>query len=172
MTVKKAKKKASTKQAQLFGQKTEEHVEPANIETNLSPIVDKKTYDKFVKTISLRIYTEFEKTLRDAGVARPELTLVGFDLKKSATDIDIKMSNYVALNARLIQEKAFVDSYDFANTYMPRVVREMQEVGSSDMAGHMESKIQHDIMMEIRTIAIVHIPESERYSYISKLKVL
>jgi hypothetical protein len=97
---------------------------------------------------------------------------VGFDLKKSATETDIKMSNYVALNARLILEKAFVDSYDYANKYMPRVIREMQETGSSDMAGHMESKIQHDIMMEIRTIAMVHIPESERYSYISKLKVL
>ena len=172
MTVKKAQKKASSKQTPLFGQKAEEHVEPANIDTSLSPIIDKKSYDRFIKTISLRIYTEFEKTLRDAGVARPELTLVGFDIKRSATDMDIKMSNYVALNARLILDKAFVDSYDFANLYMPRVMREMQEAGSSDMSGHMESKIQHDLMMEIRTIAMVHIPESERYDYRSKLKVL
>lgn len=170
--MKKARKKASPKQAPLFGQQAEENIEPANIEASLSPIADRKSYDRFIKTISLRIYTEFEKTLRDAGVARPELALVGFDLKKAAADLDIRMSNYVALNARLILEKAFVDSYDYAVNYMPRVMREMREKDTADLAGHMESKIQHDIMMEIRTIAMVHIPESERFSYRNKLKVL
>ena len=170
--MKKARKKASPKQAPLFGQQAEEHVEPANIEANLSPIVDRKSYDRFIKTISLRIYGEFEKTLRDAGVARPELALVGFELRKTTSDLDIKMSNYVALNARLILEKAFVDSRDYAMKFMPRVMREMQERGTTDLAGHMESKIQHDIMMEIRTIAMVHIPESERFDYRNKLMVL
>jgi len=172
MTAKKAQKKASPKQAPLFGHQAEEYVEPANIEASLSPIIDRKSYDRFIKTISLRIYTEFEKTLRDAGVTRPELALVGFDLKKAAADLDVRMSNYVALNARLIREKAFVDGPDYAVKYMPRVMREMQERGTADLEGHMESKIQHDIMMEIRTIAMVHIPESERFDYRSKLKVL
>lgn len=172
MTGKKAHKKPPTKQAPLFEQKTSEQIEPAHIEQNLSPIIDRKSYDKFIKTISLRVYCEFEKTMNEAGVQKPELILVGFDLKKTATEMEVRMSNYVALNARLILEKAFVDRYDYVTKHMPRVMREIQEAGSSDIGDYMESKVQHDIMMEIRSIAMVHIPEDQRFDYRSKLKVL
>jgi hypothetical protein len=172
MTVKKAHKKPAPKQAPLFGNKPEEHLEPANLGENLSPIIDKKSYDRFIKIISLRVYAEFEKTLKDAGLEKPELSLVGFDLKKTATDSDKRMSDYIALNARVIIEKAFPDRRDFAEKYMPRVVREMAVDGSVDPVGHMESKVQHDLMMEIRSIAMTHIPESDRYGYRHKLKVL
>jgi hypothetical protein len=48
----------------------------------------------------------------------------------------------------------------------------MAEDGSSDISAYLEGKVQHDIMMEIRAIAMRHIPEAERYSYRHKLKVL
>ncbi len=130
MTGKKTHKKPLADQAPLFDkkfeQKADEQIEPANVEQDLSPIIDRKTYDKFIKAISLRVYLDFEKTLKEAGVQRPEITLVGFDLKKTATEMEVKMSNYVALNARLILEKAFVDRYDYVEKHMPRVIREMQ----------------------------------------------
>ncbi len=176
MTGKKAHKKPLTDQAPLFDkkfvQKADEQIEPAHVEQDLSPIIDRKSYDKFIKAISLRVYLEFDKTMREEGVPRPEIVLVGFDLKKRTSDMEIRMSNYVALNARLILEKAFVDRYDYVTKHMPRVMREMQEAGSTDVGDYMESKVQHDLMMEIRSIAMVHIPEDQRFSYISKLKVL
>ena len=172
MTVKKAHKKPAPKQAPLFGQKPEEHLEPAQPDESLALIVDKKSYDHFIKVISLRIYIEFEKTLRDADIQRPALDLVGFDLKKAASESDVRMANYIALNARVILEKAFADPGEFAARYMPRVMHEMAGSGSTDLAQHMESKVQHDIMMEIRSIAMQHIPEDERYSYRHKFKVL
>jgi hypothetical protein len=97
---------------------------------------------------------------------------VGFDLKRAVTESDVRMSNYIALNARVIMEKAFANPDGFAAKYMPRVMRELTISGSADLAGHMESKVQHDIMMEIRSIAMQHIPESERFSYRHKFKVL
>src|SRR5208337_272342 len=101
MTGKKSHKKPSNEQAPLFEHKAAEQIEPLQADLSLSPIVDKKSYDRFLKVISLRVYTEFEKTLKDAGVPRPELELVGFDLKKKTAESDARMSNYVALNARL-----------------------------------------------------------------------
>jgi len=172
MTVKKAHKKPAPKQAPLFGQKAEEHLEPAKPDENLSLIVDKRSYDRFIKVISLRIYTEFERTLREAGTERPELSLIGFDLKKTANEADVRMSNYIALNARVIMEKAFADPREYAAQNMPRVMHEMSRTASEDLASHMESKVQHDIMMEIRSIAMQHIPEDERFSYRHKFKVL
>lgn len=172
MTVKKAHRKPAPKQAPLFGQKPEQHLEPAHPDENLSLIVDKKSYDRFIKVISLRVYTEFERTLKDTGIQRPELSLVGFDVKKAATESDVRMSNYIALNARIIMEKAFADPADFAAKYMPRVMRELTITGSADLTGHMESKIRHDIMMEIRSIAMQHIPENERFSHRHEFKVL
>lgn len=172
MTAKKAKRKPAPTQAPLFGNKPEEHLEPARWEESLSPIVDKKSYDRFIKIIALRVYSEFEKTLRDAGLEKPELSLVGFDLKRTVTDADVRMADYIALNARVIIDKAFTDRGDFAEKYMPRVMREMAADGSVDPAAHMESKVRHDIMMEIRSIAMAHIPEGDRYGYRHKLKVL
>ena len=172
MTVKKSHKKPAPKQAPLFGQKPEEHLEPAKPDENLSLIVDKRSYDRFIKVISLRIYTEFERTLTEAGMERPELSLIGFDLKKAATEADVRMSNYIALNARVIMEKAFADPREYAAQNMPRVMHEMSRTASEDLASHMESKVQHDIMMEIRSIAIMHVPEDRRFRYISNLKEL
>jgi hypothetical protein len=169
MTVKKIYKKPSVNQAPAFGQKPEEHLGP--VDSNLSPIVDKKSYDQFIKAISLRIYVDFEKTLKGAGVEKPELSLVGLDLKRTASETDMRMADYIALYSRLILERAFVDRYDFASK-MPRVVRQMAEDGSSDISTYLEGKVQHDIMMEIRAIAMHHIPEAERFSYRHKLKVL
>ena len=40
-------------------------------EMKLEPIKDKPSYDRFLKTISLRIYHEFETSLRGEGVERP-----------------------------------------------------------------------------------------------------
>jgi hypothetical protein len=172
MTVKKSHKKPAPKQAPLFGQKPEEHLEPAHPDENLTLIIDKKSYDRFIKVISLRVYTEFERTLRETGVHRPELALVGFDLKKAALESDVRMSNYIALNARIMIEKAFADPEEFASKYMPRVMHEMAASGSAGLRSHIEGKVQHDIMMEIRSIAMQHIPESERYGYRHKFKVL
>lgn len=172
MTAKKVHKKPATKQAPLFGQKPEEHLEPAHPEESLSLIIDKRSYDRFIKVIAQRIYTDFEKTLSEDGTTRPELSLVGFDLKKTTTESDVRMANYIALNARIIMEKAFADPREFAARYMPRVMHEMADNSSSDLAGYMESKVQHDIMMEIRSIAMQHIPEDERFSYRHKFKVL
>lgn len=167
MTTKNSHKKPSA--SGKFGQKPEEHLKA--VDDDLSPIADKRSYDQFIKNISLRIYVDFEKTLSVAGAARPELDLVGFDLKKSATDTEVRMADYIALYSRLILEKAFVDRYDFAST-VPRVVRQMAANGSSDILAYLEGKVQRDIMMEIRAIAMQHIPEAERYSYRHKLKVL
>jgi len=135
MTVKKTHKKPAPKQAPLFGEKPEEHLEPAHPDENLTLIVDKKSYDRFIKVISLRVYTEFERTLRDTGAKRPELDLVGFDLKKASTDPEVRMSNYIALNARIMVEKAFADPEEFAAKYMPRVMHEMAAGGSSSLRG-------------------------------------
>lgn len=180
MPGKKPIKKPTIKQAQLSSEKFKEniehkpveHLEPAHVESSLAPIIDKRSYDHFIKTISLRVYVEFEKTLKDNGVEKPELALVGFDLKKASTESEVRMSNYVALNARLIMERAFVDHRDYASKYMPRVIREMNESGSEMLHEFMESKLQHDIMMEIRSIAMMHIPEDQRFNYRSMLKVL
>ncbi len=167
MTTKKTHKKPPANKA--FGQKTEEYLGPVDV--SLSPIVDKKSYDRFIKAVSLRIYVDFEKTLKAAGVERPELSLVGFDLKRSAAEMDVRMADYIALYSRLILERAFVDRFEFASE-MPRVMRQMAEGGPGDVSACLEGKVQHDIMMEIRAIAMLHIPEAERYSYRHKLKVL
>nr|WP_148266653.1 hypothetical protein [Methanocella arvoryzae] len=146
----------------------------AHYEFKLEPIVDKKTYDSFLKAIALRIYSEFERTLKGEGIDRPELSLVGLDLKKAATPVEIRMAEYVALNARLIVDRAFVDIQGYAHTYMPRAFREMEADKSSegDIVPYVELKIQRDLVMEIRTIAMLHIPDAERFSYVSKLKEL
>ncbi len=146
-------------------------VEPSCAMEGLSPITDKRSYDAFIKAISVRIYAEFEKAMREAGIEKPELSLVGLDLKKT-TGMDLRMANYIALIARLATEKAFVDRYAFASSYMPGIIRHMEEDGSSDISGYLEGRIQRDIMMEIRSIAMQHIPEEERFSYRHKLKVL
>ncbi len=167
MTTRNIHKKPSREKAP--DQKPEERLGP--VDSSLSPIVDKKSYDQFIKAVSLRIYVDFENTLKGAGVEKPELSLVGFDLKRAASDTEIRMADYIALYARLILEKAFVDRYDFASK-VPRVMRQMDKDGSSDISSYLEGKVQHDIMMEIRAIAMHHIPEAERYSYRHKLKVL
>jgi hypothetical protein len=146
----------------------------AQYELKLEPIVDKKTYDNFLKTIAMRVYTDFEKALKSEGVSRPELCLVGFDTAKIDTPAEIRMSEYVALNSRLIVERAFVDICSYAHSYMPRVFREMEadKNTSDDIIPYIESKVQRDLMMEIRAIAMIHIPDAEKFSYISKLKLL
>ncbi len=169
MTTRKISKKPPENIAQASGKKPEEYLELAD--KDLSPIVDKKSYDHFIKTVSLRIYVEFEQTLKGAGIEKPELSLVGFDLKRSASETDTRMADYIALYSRLILERAFVDRYDFASK-MPRVIRQMAEDGSDDISAYLEGKVQHDIMMEIRAIAMHHIPEADRFSYRHKLKVL
>jgi hypothetical protein len=96
-------------------------------------------------------------------------SLVGLDIGKAATPSELRMGDYVALNARLIVEKAIVDLPEFAAKHMPRVMRLMETHGGK-LAGHMESKVQRDLVMEIRAIAMQHIPEADRFRYISKLK--
>lgn len=169
-TAKKAHENAAPKQAAASGPKPDAHPEPAGTDTGLSPIVDRKSYDRLIKAIALRIYVEFERTLLDEGVARPEVSLVGLDLRRAATEPDVRRANYVALNARIVVEKAFADPRDYAARHMPRVMREVE--ASGDLAGHMEAKVRHDIVMEVRSIAVQHIPEDERFHYRHKFKVL
>jgi hypothetical protein len=138
-------------------------------EIKLDPITDRPSYDRFLKTIALRVYHEFETSLRDEGVERPEITLVGFDIAKAATPAEVRMGDYVALNARLMVEKAFEDLPGYAAKYMPRVMRHMDAEGG-EIATRVESKVQRDLTMEIRAFAMQHIPEAERYKFISKLK--
>jgi hypothetical protein len=139
-------------------------------EMKLDPIEDRQSYDRFIKTISLRIYHEFETSLRNEGVERPEISLVGLDVRKSETQSEVRMSDYMVLNARLIVEKAFVDIQEYAVKHMPRVMREIHATGGDNLAGYVEGKVQRDLVMEIRAIAMQHIPEAERYRYISKLR--
>jgi hypothetical protein len=138
-------------------------------EMKLEPITDRTSYDRFLKTIALRVYREFETSLRDEGVLRPEITLVGFDIGKTTTPAEVRMGDYVALNARMMVEKAFVNLPEYASKHMPRVMRHMEAEGI-ELAASVESKVQRDLMMEIRAFAMQHIPEGERYHYISKLK--
>lgn len=138
-------------------------------EMKLEPITDKPSYDRFLKTIALRIYHEFETSLRGEGVERPEISLVAFDMEKATSQTELRMGDYVALNARLIVEKAFVDMPGYAAMHMPRAVRQMEAQGGN-LAMHVENKVQRDLVMEIRAIAMQHIPDAERYRYISKLK--
>ena len=138
-------------------------------EMKLEPITDKLSYDRFLKTIGLRIYNEFDTSLRGDGMERPDIVLVGFDMGKATTPSEIRMADYLALNARLVVEKAFIDMPEFAERHMPRVMRLMETHGGK-LAEHVESKVQRDLLMEIRAIAMQHIPEAERYRYISKLK--
>jgi hypothetical protein len=170
-------KKPTIKQAQLTCEKEEpavegEQMETAHFEMNLSPIVDGRSYDNFIKVISLRIYTEFEKKLRENGVDLPELKLVKFELSKASADLDVRMANYVAVNARLVLERAFIDPFTYAEKHMPRVMRQVHERGADSLQECMENKVQHDIMMEIRSIAIMHVPEDRRFKYINHLKEL
>ncbi|OPY26965.1 MAG: hypothetical protein A4E28_02239 [Methanocella sp. PtaU1.Bin125] len=139
-------------------------------EMKLEPIKDKRSYDLFIKTIALRIYHEFETALRTEGVERPEISLVGLDCRKAATPSELRMADYLALNSRLIVEKAFVDLPEFAVKHMPRVMRDIHATGGNNLAGYVEGKVQRDLLMEIRAIAMVHIPDGERYRYVSKLK--
>jgi hypothetical protein len=138
-------------------------------EMKLEPITDRTSYDRFLKTIALRVYHEFETSLLDEGVARPEISLVGFDIGKAATPAEVRMGDYVALNARMMVEKAFVDLPEYAAKHMPRVMRHMEAEGG-ELAARVESKVQRDLTMEIRAFAMQHIPEAERYRFISKLK--
>ncbi len=138
-------------------------------EMKLEPITDKRSYDLFLKTIGLRVYHEFETSLRNEGIERPEIALVGFDMEKTTTPAEVRMGDYVALNSRLIVEKAIVDLPEFASEHMPRVMR-LRETHGGELAALMESKVQRDLVMEIRAIAMQHIPDAERYRYISKLK--
>ena len=141
----------------------------APLEMKLEPITDKRSYDTFLKTIALRVYHEFETSLRDEGVERPEISLVGFDAAKATTPAEVRMGDYVALNARLMVEKAFVNLPEYAAKDMPRVMRHMEAEGG-DLATRVESKVQRDLTMEIRAFAMQHIPEGERFRYINKLK--
>jgi len=57
MTVKKTHKKPAPKQAPLFGEKPEEHLEPAHPDENLALIVDKKVLRPIHKShIASRLY--------------------------------------------------------------------------------------------------------------------
>lgn len=151
-------------------QETKEAV--AQHEINFSPITDRKSYDSFIKNISIKIYTDFDNTLRSGGIERPELSLVGFDLKKASSELEEKMVNYVAMNARLIVDRAFTDIHEYAHNHMPRVLREMHQTGSEidRLPEFVEGKVQRDIVMEIRAIAMNHIPDEEKYKHASKLK--
>jgi hypothetical protein len=102
------------------------------------------------------------------------LCLVGFDFRKTDSPAEIRMSDYMALNARLIVERAFVDIQSYAHNFMPKVFRDMDADNSNSdkLHAYIESKVQRDLMMEIRTIAMIHIPVDERFTYISKLKEL
>jgi len=51
-------------------------------------------------------------------------------------------------------------------------MRQVHELGADKLQECMENKIQHDIMMEIRSIGIMHVPEDRRFKYISNLKEL
>jgi hypothetical protein len=141
----------------------------APLEMKLEPITDKRSYDTFLKTIALRVYHEFETSLRGEGVERPEICLVGFDAGKTTTPAEVRMGDYVALNARLMVEKAFVNLPEYAAKDMPRVMRHMEAEGG-DLATRVETKVQRDLTMEIRAFAMQHIPEAERFRYINKLK--
>jgi len=144
-------------------------------EMKLEPIIDKTTYDNFLKAIAMRVYIDFEKTLKDEGIDRPELYLVGFDICKIESPAEIRMSEYVALNARMIVERAFMNLGTFVQACMPRVLREMDAIeGGDDIDFQLfvESKVQRDLMMEIRAIAMIHIPVDQRFSYINRLKEL
>lgn len=140
-------------------------------EMKLEPIVDKRTYDNFIRAIAQRIYTEFERSLSGEGVLRPEIALAGFELQNVETPGDVRMADYVALNSRLIVERAFTDMTEHVSRYMPRVTREM-ETHDGSLTEHVESRVQRDIVMEIRAIAIQHMPEDERFSFRHKLKGL
>ena len=146
----------------------------AQYEMKLEPIVDKKTYDNFLKVIALRVYTEFEKYLKADGIAQPELSLVSFDIRKADNPLACRMSDYVALNARLIVERAFADLKSYVHANMPKVLRDMEAArcDADRLPDFVESRVQRDLMMEIRTIAMIHIPEAKRYSYVSRLKEL
>ncbi|MCD1295612.1 hypothetical protein CUJ83_11440 [Methanocella sp. CWC-04] len=183
MSAKKTTKKGSHtrkgKQASLFEPVRKEKTAPEKentqvkpFEMELSPIIDKKSYDNFIKVISLRIYSDFERSLKSEGIEKPELSLVGFNLAKVSSELETKMANYVCINSRLIMDRAFVDVHDYAARFMPRVIREMHANGASGdhLPEYVESKVQRDIMMEIRAIALQHIPDEERYSYANKLK--
>jgi hypothetical protein len=150
--------------------KTQASEQIAPHEMKLEPIVDRRSYDRFLKTIALRIYHEFENSLKAEGVERPEVALVGLDIRKVDTPSALRMADYLALNARLIVETAFADLPEYAAKHMPAVMREMQATGGDNLAGYVEGKVQRDLLMEIRAIAMVHIPDGERYKYISKLK--
>jgi hypothetical protein len=138
-------------------------------EMKLEPITDRPSYDRFLKTIALRVYHEFETSLRDEGVERPEIMLVGFDIGKTASPAEVRMGDYVALNARMMVEKAFVDLPGYATKCMPRVMRHLEAEGG-ELAERVEGKVQRDLTMEIRAFAMQHIPEADRYRFISKLK--
>ena len=177
MPGKSVSKKPTIKQARLSTVKQEDEVKQEQVETsrldmNLVPIVDRRSYDNFIKVISLRIYTEFEKNLRESGIEQPELRLVKFDLGKTPTETDARMANYVAVNAHLVVEKALVDPQSYAEKHMPRVMHQVHELGVDKFNECIESKVQRDIMMEIRSIAIMHVPEEMRFRYISNLKEL
>jgi len=146
----------------------------AQYELKLEPIVDKKTYDNFLKAIAMRVYTEFDNALKSEGIARPELSLVGFDFRKTDSPAETRMSDYMSLNARLIVERAFVDSQGYAHAFMPKVFRDMEadKSNADKLHAYIELKVLRDLMMEIRTIAMIHIPDNERFKYISKLKEL
>ena len=181
-----AAKHHSTKNLKKPGQQTvlqyQEPVLPNNsgteqlaqYEMKLEPIVDKKTYDNFLKVIAMRVYTEFDTALKSEGIIRPELSLVGFDFRKTDSPAETRMADYMALNARLIVERAFVDIQSYAQNFMPKVFRDMDADKSNvdKLHTYIESKVQRDLMMEIRTIAMIHIPVNERFTYISKLKEL
>lgn len=144
----------------------------AQYEMKLEPISDKKSYENFVKITSMKIYREFEKSLRNEGVDRPEIMLVGFDAGNTSTPAGVRMAEYLALNARLMTERAFMDLTGYVKSFMPRVAREMEFDRSDDaqLLNYVESRIRRDLMMEIRVIAMLHIPEEERFRYVGKLK--
>ena len=140
-------------------------------EMKLEPIVDKRSYDAFIRTIALRMYGEFEKALAGESIERPEVALAGLELSEEGTPEQIRMTDYIALNARLIVEKAIPDVPGYALRYMPRVARELEENGGR-LEEHVEARVQRDLVMEIRAIAIQHLPEGERFSFRHKLKGL
>lgn len=148
--------------------KADNGAELTSFEMKLSPIVDKRSYDAFIRSLSMGIYLDFERTLKEQAVERPELRIVGLDLTKATTEMETRMADYVALNARLTRERAFVDIDGYVEQYLPRIARESDS--KEKLLEYVESRVQRDIAMEIRAIAIQHIPDEERYRYMHKFK--
>jgi len=126
MTVKKTHKKPAPKQAPLFGEKPEEHLEPAHPDENLALIVDKKSYDRIHKSHNRFAFIRNSKGRSGIRERRgPSWTWSGFDLKKPRRTRKSGCRTTSALKRPDNGREGFADPEEFAAKYMPRVMHEM-----------------------------------------------